>query len=81
MKANGGKWTLVIYSKHNIVFHIVDAYMVFSHEIYADRPLENLSGGGGGRASEVQKNVFVQGEIKWKKFMHARPFQILLRKS
>ena len=35
-----------------------------------DRPLENLSGGGeGGR--EKYKNIFAQGKIKLKKFLHA----------
>ena len=35
--------------------------MVFSHELYADRPLENLSGGGGG-----------WGERSTKKYIRAR---------
>ena len=35
-----------------------------------DGPLENLLGGGGG-AGEVQKNIFAQGKIKWKK-IHTR---------
>ena len=33
-----------------------------------DRPLENLSGGGGGGRST--KKIFAQGKIKWKK-IHA----------
>ena len=34
-----------------------------------DGPLENLSGAGGGGGST--KKIYVQGKIKWKKFMHA----------
>ena len=37
---------------------------------FRDGPLENLLGGGGG-AGEVQKKVFAQEKIKWKKFLHA----------
>ena len=35
------------------------------------RNIRKVMGGGGARAGEVQKNIFVQGKIKWKKFMHA----------
>ena len=28
-------------------------------------------GGGGGGGGLSAKNIFVQGEIKWKKFLHA----------
>ena len=39
---------------------------------FKDGPLENLfRGGGGPGAGEVQKKVFAQGKIKWKKLLHA----------
>ena len=45
MKDNEGSWTIVIYSEHNIVFYIVDAYMVFSHEEYAKKSLQKSQAG------------------------------------
>ena len=42
-------------------------------QVLRDEPLEKLWGGGGG---EVQKKIFAQGKIKWKK-IHAR--QLILK--
>ena len=38
---------------------------------HRDGPLENLCGVEGGGTGEVQKKIFVQGKIKWKK-IHVR---------
>ena len=39
------------------------------------RNIRKVMGGGGARAGEVQKNIFVQGKIKWKK-IHARQLNL-----
>ena len=58
--------------------HPIINFNVKKHVVVRDGPLENLLGGGGGRAGEVQNWKFAQG-IKWKKikglnekkFLHA----------
>ena len=50
--------------------------VIKDHLNVRDGPLENLWGGGGGGASEVQKNIRAE-KIKWKKI---HPRQLILKK-